>query len=114
MSNLTLRTFRGKSYSLPFTPSAPLHIPASMMEPPAGFNIQWDFNGQPFFYYRNRLGADCLDAEVTLDPETGKESVNVSLNLDEATAEETRAALGELLEWFRVAVESHLPIGGEK
>lgn len=104
--------FQGETFTLPFEITAPLHIPEGWMQPPADYEISFDFDGAPAFYYRDKVDADFFDAQVYLEPETGKEAVCIEFNAAEATAEEIRAALTELNAWFATAVEAK-PLRGE-
>lgn len=88
------------------------HIPAGYIQPPEGYEIIWDVTGEPFYYRRNYLTGEHWDAEISLDPQTGEERINVDLNLDRATAKEARLAMGQLCAWFMVAVEARPLVGG--
>lgn len=105
--------FNGISYDLPCETTAPLHIPEGWTQPPAGYDISWDTDGTPSYYHRDTLKTAYFNAQVLVEPTTGIESVNVDFNL-EAPAEDARVAMGQLLAWFHVAVESHLPAGEGK
>ncbi|MEU4208219.1 hypothetical protein [Rothia terrae] len=111
---ISRRIFGGIAYDLPFDPTVPLHIPAGWLQPPAGYEIAWDFDSAPHFYYRDKVDTESFDAQVILDPRTGVESVHVDFRLEEATTSQARIALGQLIAWFTVAVESHLPAGEGK
>lgn len=63
-------------------------------------------------YYRNRLFTDYFDAQIVMDPQTGAESVYLEANLLEAPFEESRIAMGQLLAWFHIAVESRPLVEG--
>lgn len=86
--------------------ATPRRIPAGFIQPPNEYTVEWDSNGEPLHYYRNRLFTDYFDAQIVMNPQTGAESVYLEANLLEAPFEESRIAMGQLLAWFHVAVES--------